>query len=120
MNKFTFIIEDKICIKQHFHLLFCMAEKSGLLLLKWECEQQVFGSEGPQRIFGPKRHEVKGDWRKLNNEEHRDQYNYGGEISVLTVDLKHCLNGGNNTRLQVFGNLSLRSKRMRWDSNFNL
>jgi len=25
-------------------------------------------------IFGPKRYEVTGEWRKLHNEEHYDQY----------------------------------------------
>jgi hypothetical protein len=25
-----------------------------------------------RRIFGPKRDEVTGEWRKLHNEEHRD------------------------------------------------
>ena len=27
-----------------------------------------------ERIFGPKRDEVKGEWRKLHNEELNDQY----------------------------------------------
>jgi hypothetical protein len=27
-----------------------------------------------RRIFGPKRDEVTGEWRKLNNEELRDLY----------------------------------------------
>jgi hypothetical protein len=26
-------------------------------------------SEGPGRVFGPKREDVTGDWRKLRNEE---------------------------------------------------
>jgi hypothetical protein len=26
------------------------------------------------RIFGPKRDEVKGEWRRLHNEEHYDLY----------------------------------------------
>jgi hypothetical protein len=28
----------------------------------------------PKRIFGPKRDKVKGEWRKLNNEELNDMY----------------------------------------------
>jgi hypothetical protein len=27
-----------------------------------------------KRIFGPKRYDVKGEWRKLQNEEFNDQY----------------------------------------------
>jgi hypothetical protein len=29
----------------------------------------VFESRVPRRIFGPKRNEVTGEWRKLHNEE---------------------------------------------------
>jgi hypothetical protein len=29
----------------------------------------VFKNKVPRRIFGPKRDEVTGDWRKLHNEE---------------------------------------------------
>jgi hypothetical protein len=31
----------------------------------------VFGNRVLRRIFGPKRDEVTGEWRKLNNEELR-------------------------------------------------
>ena len=27
-----------------------------------------------RRIFGPKKHKVTGEWRKLHNEEFNDQY----------------------------------------------
>ena len=29
-----------------------------------------------RRVFGPKRDEVKGEWRKLHNEELSDLYSY--------------------------------------------
>jgi hypothetical protein len=32
----------------------------------------VFGKRVLRRIFGPKRAEVTGDWRKLNDEKLRD------------------------------------------------
>jgi hypothetical protein len=32
----------------------------------------VFENRVPRRIFGPKRDEVTGEWRKLHNEELRD------------------------------------------------
>jgi hypothetical protein len=35
------------------------------------CENRVL-----RRIFGPKRDEVTGGWRKLHNEELRDLYKY--------------------------------------------
>jgi hypothetical protein len=35
---------------------------------------RVFENKVLRRIFGPKRDEVMGDWRKLHNEELRDLY----------------------------------------------
>jgi hypothetical protein len=32
----------------------------------------VFENRVPRRIFGPKRNEVTGEWRKLHNEELND------------------------------------------------
>jgi hypothetical protein len=32
----------------------------------------VFENRVLRRIFGPRRDEVTGEWRKLNNEEHHD------------------------------------------------
>jgi hypothetical protein len=34
----------------------------------------VFENRVPRKIFGPKRDEVAGEWRKLYNEEYRDLY----------------------------------------------
>jgi hypothetical protein len=34
----------------------------------------VFENRVQRRIFGPKRDEVKGEWRKLHNKELRDLY----------------------------------------------
>ena len=34
----------------------------------------MFESRVLRRIFGPKRDEVTGEWRKLHNEELNDQY----------------------------------------------
>jgi hypothetical protein len=34
----------------------------------------VFENRLPRRVFGPKRDEVAGEWRKLHNEELSDQY----------------------------------------------
>jgi hypothetical protein len=44
------------------------------LTLKEECRLRVFENRVLRRIFGPKRDEVMGDWRKLFNEELRDLY----------------------------------------------
>jgi hypothetical protein len=34
----------------------------------------VFENRSLRRIFGPKKDEVKGEWRKLHNEELNDLY----------------------------------------------
>jgi hypothetical protein len=42
--------------------------------LREEYRLRVFGKRVLRKIFGPKRDEVTGEWRKLHNEEHRDLY----------------------------------------------
>jgi len=39
-----------------------------------ECRLRVLESRLLRRIFGPKRDEVTGEWRKLSNEELNDLY----------------------------------------------
>ena len=39
------------------------------LTLREECRLRVFENRVLRRIFGPKRDEVTGEWRKLHNEE---------------------------------------------------
>jgi hypothetical protein len=39
------------------------------LTIREEQRSRVFGKRIFRRIFGPKRDEVKGGWRKLHNEE---------------------------------------------------
>ena len=42
------------------------------LTLREECRLRVFEKRVLRRIFGPKRDEVTGEWRKLHNEELND------------------------------------------------
>ena len=44
------------------------------LTLKEERRLRVFENRVLRRIFGPRREEVTGEWRKLNNEELNDLY----------------------------------------------
>jgi hypothetical protein len=39
------------------------------LTLREECRLRVFASRVLRRIFGPKRDEVTGEWRRLHNKE---------------------------------------------------
>jgi hypothetical protein len=43
----------------------------------------VFENRGLRRIFGPKRYEVTGDWRKLYNEELHDLYSSSIIVRVI-------------------------------------
>jgi hypothetical protein len=45
----------------------------------------VFENRVLRRIFGPKRDEVKGEWRKLHNEELRDLYSSQDIIRIITL-----------------------------------
>ena len=44
------------------------------LTLREERRVRVFGNRVLRRIFGPKRDEATGEWRKLHNEELNDVY----------------------------------------------
>jgi hypothetical protein len=44
------------------------------LILREERRLRVFENRMSRRIFGPKRVEVTGEWRKLQNEELNDLY----------------------------------------------
>jgi len=42
--------------------------------MREECRLRVLENRLLRRIFGPKRDEVTGEWRKLRNEELNDLY----------------------------------------------
>jgi hypothetical protein len=44
---------------------------------------KVFENKVPRRIFGPKREEGVGDWRKLHNEELHNLYTSPDIIAVI-------------------------------------
>jgi hypothetical protein len=44
---------------------------------------RVFENRVLRRIFGPKRDEVKGDWRKLHNEELHNLYSSPNIIRMI-------------------------------------
>jgi hypothetical protein len=54
------------------------------LTLKEEHRLRVFENRMLWKIFGPKRDEMTGDWRKLHNEELRDLYSSPSIIRIIT------------------------------------
>ena len=48
---------------------------------------RVFENRLLRRIFGPKRDEVKGEWRKLHNEELNDLY-FSQDIIRMVKEIK--------------------------------
>jgi hypothetical protein len=53
------------------------------LTLREEHRLRVFGNRVLRRIFGTKRDEVTGEWRKLHNEELRDLYSSPSIIRII-------------------------------------
>ena len=53
------------------------------LIWKEELTLRVFENRVLRRIFGPKRDEVRGEWRKLHNEELNDLYCSSNIVRVI-------------------------------------
>jgi hypothetical protein len=53
------------------------------LTLREEHRLKVFENRVLRRIFGPKRDEVTGEWRKFHNEELRDLYSSPTIIGMM-------------------------------------
>jgi hypothetical protein len=53
------------------------------LTLREEHRLRVFENRVLRRIFGPKRNEVTGEWRKLHNEELRNLYSSPSIIRII-------------------------------------
>jgi len=53
------------------------------LTMREECRLRVFENRVLRRIFGPKRDEVTGEWRKLNNKECNDLYCSANSLWVI-------------------------------------
>jgi len=79
------------------------------LILREERRLRVFENRMLRRMFGSKRDEVTGEWRKLNNTELNDLYSspkmycLGDKIEKNEMSGQCSANGGEERRLQGFG-----------------
>jgi len=65
-------------------LVLCRCETSSLTLRE-EHRLRVFENRVLRRIFGPRRDEVTGEWRKLHNEELNDLYSSPNIVQVIRL-----------------------------------
>ena len=77
------------------------------LILKEERRLRVFENRVLRRIFGPRRDEIKGEWRKLHSEELNDMYFSTKIVRVIKSRRMrwagHVARMGNKRRIQGFG-----------------
>ena len=95
----------------HIFLAFLLAVlhecETWSLTLRKERRLRVFENRVLSRIFGPKRNEVTGEWRKLHNEELNDLYCSPNIIRVIKSRRMrwagHVARTGEEKCLQGFG-----------------
>jgi hypothetical protein len=90
----------------------------------------VFENRVLRRLFGPKRYEVTGEWRKLHNEELNDLYSLPNNVRVVKSRRMRC--AVHVTRMEEErgvhrvlvgkpeGKKSLRRPRRRWEFNIKM
>ena len=70
-------------IYQHSLIVVLYGCETWLLTLREERRLRVFENRVLRRVFGPKRDEVTGEWRKLHNEELSDLYSLPNIVRVV-------------------------------------
>ena len=76
------------------------------LTLREEIRLREFENRVLRRIFGPKRDEVIGEWRKLRNEELNDLYSLPNIVRVTKSRIRwagHVAHMGKERRIRGFG-----------------
>jgi hypothetical protein len=104
--------------------------KTWSLTLREEHRLRLFDNRILRRIFGPKRDEVMGGWRKLHNEELHDLYSFPSKIRMIKSRWMRWVRHGarmgekrNTYRLLVGnpeGKRPLGRPRHRWVDSINM
>jgi hypothetical protein len=100
------------------------------LTLREEHILRVFENRVLRRIFGPKRDEVTGGWRKLHNEELRDLYTSPSIVGVIkarrmrwaghVVRMGEVKGAYNILVGRPEGRRPLQTSRCRWEDNIKM
>jgi hypothetical protein len=92
------------------------------LTLREEHRLRVFENRVLRRIFGPRRDEVTGEWRKLHNEELRDLYSSPSIIRIIKSRrirwVGHVAHMGEKRKGR--GKEATRKTTMRWVDNIRM
>jgi len=101
-----------------------------LLTLKEERRLRVFENRVLKRVFGPKRDEVIGEWRKLHNEELNDLYSLPNIVRVVKTRrmkwARHVARMGEDRGVHRVlmgkpeGKRPLGRPRRRWEDNIKM
>jgi hypothetical protein len=75
--------------------------------LREECRLRVFENRVLRRIFGPKRDEVTGEWRRLHNEElyalySSTKYHSGDQIKKTEMERAFSIYGEEQRCIKSF------------------
>jgi hypothetical protein len=97
--------------------------------LRKELRLMAFENRVPRRIYGPKKHKVRGGWRKLHNEELHNLYSSPSIILMIKLMMKwarHVVRIGKKKNLYRIlmgkpeGNRALVRPRRRWVDNIKM
>ena len=77
------LLSKKLKIKIYRTIILPVGCETWSLKLREERRLRVFENRVLRRVFGPKRDEVTGEWRKLHNEELSDLYSLPNIVRVV-------------------------------------
>ena len=98
--------------------------------MREELRLRVFQNRVLRRVFGPKREEVTGEWRKLHNEELSDLYSLPNIVQVVKsrrmrwAEYVACMGQGRGVYRVLVGKPEgkrpLGRPRCRWEDNIKM
>ena len=96
------------------------------LTLRVEHRLRVFENRVLRRVFGPKRDEVTGEWRKLHNEELNDLYCSPNIVRLIKSRSMRwaghvaCMGERRGVTGFWWGKIPLERPRRRWEDNIKM